>query len=304
MTLADSGRLGNRFLYFAVGSFMQFTKMQGIGNDFVVVDANALPSNIDYAALAISMCNRHLGAGADGLLAIGHTEQNLTMKMFNPDGTEDVCGNGLRCAALWAFRKNWTSGSTHFNIVTRDGSKACQIIAENTGGRSAEVEVEMNRPRFDAASIPMLVGFGESHCDTCLDVGDRNFSISPVNTGSTHIVIFGTPPSEDIFQKYSPLMESHPRFPERTSIMWANGVGENALNIRIWERGAGETLGCGTGACAAAVAYIKALDAFDDTPVKVRSKGGVLSIRWDGLNTVHMTGPAAFVFTAEWPIDN
>jgi diaminopimelate epimerase len=283
---------------------MQFTKMQGIGNDFVVVDACALPVNTDFSALAVSMCNRHLGVGADGLLAIGRSYQSLTMRMFNPDGSEDVCGNGLRCAALWAFRKNWTNGDRCFHIVTRDGSKTCQIVSEGADGRSAEVEVEMSRPLFDASSIPMLLPPGESHCETCLNVAGMNFHISPVNTGSTHIVIFGPEPSEEAFQKYSPLMECHPRFPERTSIMWTTVVGYRALDIRIWERGAGETLGCGTGACAAAVAYIRAADAYDDTPVKVKSKGGVLSIRWDGVNTVYMTGPAASVYTAHWQVEN
>jgi len=280
---------------------MQFTKMQGVGNDFVVVDEFSLPPGTDYAHLARQMCERHFGVGADGLLTVGKNSETITMRMFNPDGTEDMCGNGLRCAALWAFSNGWTEGRHQFQIETRDGVKACHILSEKTADSAAQIEVEMSYPLFDANSIPIVLADGADPLNTTIDVDGKIFEIAVLNTGSTHTIIYGPQPDETTFQRYSPCIENHPAFPERTSIMWTTKTGEHALQIRIWERGAGETLGCGTGACAAVVALTQNGLINAGEPTDVKSLGGVLTIRWDGDSPVHMTGPAAFVYSGCWP---
>ena len=287
---------------------MRFTKMQGVGNDFVVIDAAAFPSNGDLAAFALRVCERRFDIGADGLLVVGQNDSltvPVTMRMFNPDGSEDMCGNGLRCAGLWAFARDWTGGEREFQVSTKEGMRSVRVLETDAAALHGQLKVDMGLPHFAAEEIPFGGPAGSVLQDHALRVDGETFVISSVNTGSTHTVIFGDPPSDRDFLRYSPLIEEHPLFPERTSVLWATHHGDCAIDVRIWERGAGETLGCGTGACAVAVAAKRqGVVPMDSEAIDIRSKGGVLRIAWAGEGSpIAMTGPADVVYEGEITID-
>lgn len=284
---------------------MQFSKMQGVGNDFVVLNADALPLETNWAEVAIRLCMRRggHGVGADGLLTVSRRADGgaaFTMRMFNPDGTEDMCGNGLRCAGLWAHRAGWLGDEAEFVIATKEGPKRARLGRLDTGGRSATLSVDMGLPHLTPAEIPFCAGDEERVVGFPLTVEGVTLPITALNTGSAHTVLFGTPPDEATFQRLSPLIENHALFPERTTVLWATPEDEDTFRVRIWERGVGETFGCGTGACAVGVAArLNGLTSGDDY-IKVVSKGGVLGIRWPGgAASVEMVGPASFVFEGE-----
>ncbi len=286
---------------------MRFTKMQGVGNDFVVVEAAALPPDILLSDLAIRACDRQFGIGADGLLVVSRDAPDAAfrMRMFNPDGTEDMCGNGLRCVSLWAYRAGWLEGRTEFTVAAKEGERAVRLLQVAEDGRSAILGVDMGIPRFAPSEIPFGDHSFEQIVDYPLTVNGEMFGVNVVNTGSVHTVIFNTAlPDEETFQRVSPLIENHPLFPERTSVLWAAPCGEGAFAVRIWERGAGETLGCGTGACAVGVAaQIGQPAVFASLPaaIKVVSKGGTLQITWlGGDTTIDMVGPAQIVFEGDF----
>ena len=277
--------------------------MQGIGNDFVVVTAQSVAER-DPVALAVALCKRRFGAGADGLLVVGRgTETALTFRMFNPDGSEDMCGNGLRCACLWAVqRRILPISTTPFLVRGFDGDRACRIVDISGDRKHALVTVDMGAADFSPVAIPFTGPNEGSVHSYALPIGDEVISISSVSTGSTHSIIFvDSEPDDATFQRISPLIENHPYFPERTSVMWTWPDGANAYRIRIWERAAGETLGCGTGATAvAAVAWNEGkVDAHE--AVAVRSKGGELTLKRTASRAILMTGPAVWVYEGVWP---
>jgi diaminopimelate epimerase len=336
--------VGNRIGCALVGRSVRFTKMQGVGNDFVVIDAAGFHG--DPAELATRVCGRRFGVGGDGLLVVSRVPSRsdptfnfqlstfnstlFSFRMFNPDGSEDMCGNGLRCASLWAHGRGWLKGATHFTVDTKEGPRSVRLIDVAGDGLSGMFEVDMGVPRFSAREIPvcscdepdpraMLAARCSSYLcpddvvrEYPLALGDRVFNITSVNTGSTHTLIFGPQPSDADFFHYGPLIEHHSFFPERTSVLWATPTPNPslkgresgslsapplAIETRIWERGAGETLGCGTGACAVAVAARQLGLAAPGQPVDVVSRGGVLRIEWEGSETpVRMSGPAVIVF--------
>ena len=282
---------------------MRFTKMQGVGNDFVVLDAAELPPNTLLSELAVTLCDRKFGVGADGLLIISEDGRGTAfrMRMFNPDGSEDMCGNGLRCVSLWALRAGWLGRDTEFVLAVKDGLRAVRILQTDAEQRNGLLGVDMGVPAFAPTQIPFcapseaaaIIGFP-------LTVDGEALTLTAVNTGSTHTVIFGPPPSEEAFQRVSPLLETHPLFPERTSVLWATPDGDNRFAVRIWERGAGETWGCGTGACAVGVAAVVNGLSAPSIPIDVVSKGGTLQITWPGgESSVDMVGPAQVVFDGE-----
>lgn len=278
---------------------LHVVKMQGVGNDFVVLDAlgQPLPADFDFAAAAIELCQRRWSVGGDGLLLLDAPDEasrkagaTIRMRMWNPDGSEDMCGNGLRCIAALAHRRGYAP--LDFTVQTLAGLRQVSIL------ESGLVRAEMGEPQLERPVIPLdapsenFVSIGA--LDYTLPVDGRQIShVSSLSTGSTHTVIFGAHPSEAEFQRLSPLIENHAWFPERTSVLWANIVGENHLRLRIWERGVGETLACGTGACAAAVAGVLTKDLKDI--VRVESKGGVLSVEWRPGQEIFMIGPAQIV---------
>lgn len=281
--------------------------MQGVGNDFVVLNGADIPAGADLSEIAIQLCARRFSIGADGLLVGEIDPANrvpVSMRMFNPDGTEDMCGNGLRCIGLWALHEGEGCPCTPFRVRTREGERTITILEADLAATKARLTVDMGTPRFAPPEIPFTGAAEGPIVDYPLTVDGRVFRGTAVNTGSTHTVIFGPPPTEDEFQHYSPLLEHHPLFPERTSIMWATPAGDDRIDIRIWERGAGETLGCGTGACATGVAsQLLGLTRPGET-VHVASRGGTLSIRWPGGGEqIEMTGPAVQVFTGDVSLD-
>lgn len=296
--------------------------MQGVGNDFVVVDGRAF-HHLDWSGLAREMCDRRFGVGADGLLVIDRSRvADAMMRMHNPDGTPDVCGNGLRCVARYLVEStgDWatsrragaapsagceTQYAVHhtqhaLTIATLAGVREATVTYDARG--ECWVTVEMGQPRFAPEEIPMLVP-GKRVVDYPLRVGEETLNVTALSTGTTHTVLFVEAlPDEERFRRLSPLIENHPLFPERTSLMWTQIESPQRLRLRIWERGAGETWGCGTGACAAAVAA-RLRDRTEET-VTVASKGGELIISWRAGEPIRMTGPAVYVYKGLYPLDS
>jgi len=276
-------------------STLRFTKMQGVGNDFVVVDGRRNAS-VDWSTLSMELCDRHTGIGADGLLVLENTHvADVRMRMFNPDGTPDVCGNGLRCVARYAVERGIVRGDK-LRIATLAGVRDASMN-RGASGCIESITVAMGVPRFDPSQIPMRVA-GSRVIDYPLELDNgASLTISALSTGSTHAVAFvDCLPEDSQFQTVSPQVEEHPLFPDRTSLMWCKVEDSRHLRLRIWERGAGETWGCGTGACAAGVAAINKGFVCPGTPVTVISHGGELIINWQEGEEVEMTGPAETVY--------
>jgi len=272
--------------------------MHGAGNDFVVLDAlrNPLPADFNFPAVAQQLCRRHFGAGADGLLLLTDAEDEnhaaVRMRLWNPDGSEDMCGNGLRCIARLAHARGHVAAN-QFTVQTLAGLRAAHVLED---GR---VRVAMGEPRFDLAAVPMRPDDhweSERAVEYSLPVGEEKIPhVTTLSTGTAHTVIFlDEPLADEEFERLSPQIENHVWFPERTSVLWARIEDEHNVRLRIWERGAGETLACGTGACAAAVAAQITNRA--QPPVRVHSRGGVLTIEWAPGAEIQMTGPAEVVF--------
>ena len=280
--------------------------MQGVGNDFVVIDAAVVAADVSWSDLARTLCDRKFGIGADGLLVVSKdfdAPEACRMQMFNPDGTEDMCGNGLRCISLWAHRAGWLDTQTHFTVAALDGPRAVEMLSVSDDGRTAAFRVDMGTPLFDPTHLP--ISDVEAHPDSVircpLMAGGDVYEITTVNTGSTHTVIFGPQPTETVFQTVSPLIENDPLFPERTSVLWATLRSPETIDIRIWERGAGETLGCGTGACAVGVAAVVNHLSPPNIPLDIVSKGGTLRILWPGGDApVSLEGPAQVVYEGDF----
>lgn len=282
---------------------LPFTKMQGVGNDFVVVDGRDL-RDPGWSGLAREVCHRHFGIGADGLLVIERSHRaDVAMRMYNPDGTPDMCGNGLRCVARYV-------ADSAVGSRARPGADGALTIATLAGMRAAAVRyapggecsvtVDMGLPRFAPVDIPMRVA-GQRVTDYPLEVDGEVLPVTALSTGTAHAVILvDEMPDEETFQRLSPRIENHPLFPERTSVMWTRREDE-ALRVRIWERGAGETWGCGTGACAAAVAA--RLHGLVGEDVEVRSKGGAVTVHWRDGEALAQTGPAEYVFEGRYALD-
>lgn len=224
-----------------------FEKYVSIGNDFVLVEADSL-ADVDLSLFARVVCDRHFGVGSDGLLVVERGEEKVGMRMFNPDGTEDFCGNGLRITALHALRSGWFDG----RVFILHRGKEIVVVPTKAGW----LDVQLPRPNFDCKEVPARVE-GEIWERELVVSGER-LVVSSVCTGTMHTVIFlDAPVSEKRFQTISPLLEKHEWYPERTSVIWAWQTDEKQVAIRIWERGVGETLGCGTGSAAVAACWFR-----------------------------------------------
>lgn len=280
---------------------LPFTKMQGVGNDFVLIDARDLSA--DWSRIAPALCARRTGIGADGLLVVRSSMRaDLLMEMYNPDGSPDVCGNGLRCVALYAAAQ----GIVHTDrmLIETFIDVRAAIILRRVDGQRASISVGMGLPQFEPDRIPMRVDHAPVIDYPLPLAGGETLRITALSTGSTHAVTFvDALPDDTRFQAVSLQVENHPLFPERTSLMWCHVLARNSIEIRIWERGAGETLGCGTGACAAAVGAILHRYADPGAEVTVASRGGVLSVRWTAGEPILMSGPAGFVFEGSIDVD-
>lgn len=256
-----------------------FWKVESVGNDFVLVHEEGTSSLGDpeavLPALTRAASHRRFGIGSDGLLVVGHAGTGLTLRMFNPDGSEDFCGNGLRCSATHAHALGWVGDRFSIRHGGRDVS--CAILPD---GRVSTI---IGTVSYDPKDVPTTAS-GELF-DTIVWSGmDAGIPLSlfgsALSTGSTHVVIpTVTLPDDDSFLSVSPKIEHDPRFPKKTSVIWRQEVSPNRLMIRIWERGAGETLGCGTGASAAAADYLRRKGAGGS--VEVASAGGILHVEMD-----------------------
>ena len=265
---------------------IRFVKMEGVGNHFVVVDGRSRQPR-DWPALAHRLCAYRTGIGADGLLVIADSaDHDARMDMYNPDGSEDFCGNGLRCVA------RLVAGERDADLAIDTHAGPRQSLVRFSADGTCTVRVDMGEPSFDARDVPALLA---NTVDYGLDVDGREIRATTLSTGTAHTILFvDRLPADSEFFRFGPLIENHRMFPERTSVMWTVVEGPHRLRLRIWERGAGETWGCGTGACAAAVAAIR--QGLAASPVTVASNGGELLIEWSPGERIRMTGPANHVY--------
>jgi len=287
---------------------MRFVKMHGAGNDFVMVDARVIADH-DWPKLAEQMCDRHFGIGADGLiLVLPSTAADLRMRMFNPDGSEaEMCGNGIRCFTKLALEEQMApAGAKAFSAETGAGILQLQPVWSD-GGVSA-VRVNMGPPIFEPERIPVAMKNGEAKPDARgrvwverhhLDANGRSFDVACVSMGNPHAIWFiDTDPADIPLESLGPAVEHHPFFPKRVNFHVAQVLDRTHIRMRTWERGAGLTLACGTGACATAVSAHAS--GRTDAQVEMALPGGHLTIEWPGDGDVFMTGPAATAYSGEW----
>ncbi len=282
---------------------MKFTKMEGAGNDYVYVDARNLEE--DWPSLARQMSDRHLGIGSDGLILVQGSEvADLRMRMFNADGSEgEMCGNGIRCFVKYALEHGVIDGSPNtVSVDTLAGIRQVAPVLEK--GRVTRARVSMGLPRFHPEEIPVTVDpdlcrEGWPFLQYPVEVRGTTLAMSFVSMGNPHAVAFiEQPVAKFPLHTAGPMVEHHEMFPRRVNFEIVNIRGENALTARVWERGSGETMACGTGACAIAVAS-RLLGHTGDS-VDITLPGGTLTIKWDGRGEVYLEGPAEEVFSGEW----
>lgn len=274
---------------------MKFTKMTGIGNDYVYI--NCLEENVeDPVTLAQYVSERHFGVGADGLILIRPSERaDFQMDMYNADGSRgEMCGNGIRCVAKYVYDYGLTD-KTEITIDTLAGIKTLKLTVEE--GKVTLVRVNMGAPILTAAEIPVIAD--ESPVvDEPIEVDGKEYRMTCVSMGNPHAVIFMDDVKHLNLEEIGPKFENHERFPNRINTEFAEVLDRKTVNMRVWERGSGETLACGTGTCATVVACV--LNGKTDNKVTVHLLGGDLEIEWDReANLVYMTGPAATVFDGE-----
>ena len=267
--------------------------MHGIGNDYVYV--NCFNETIkDPSAVSKYVSDRHFGVGSDGLILIKPSKvADFQMDMYNADGSQgEMCGNGIRCVAKYVYDYGLTD-KTNISVETLAGIKHLDLTIEN--GKVALVKVNMGSPELVPEKIP-VVAEGERAIDVPLEVKEKTYQMNGVSMGNPHCVIFMEEDVRELdLESMGPDFENHKRFPKRINTEFVNVLDENTLRMRVWERGSGETLACGTGACATAVAAI--LNGLVQKEVTVKLLGGDLKIQWNGGDApVYMTGPATTVF--------
>ncbi|WP_058301660.1 diaminopimelate epimerase [Gorillibacterium timonense] len=272
---------------------MEFVKMQGIGNDFIIIyGEKALPA--DASEFAKRWCDRHFGIGADGVVyLLPSAEADMMMRIINSDGTEpEQCGNAIRCAAKYLFDRAIVPRTLMTIETIGAGVQPVEITVAD--GMAAAVRVDMGKPILNAAAIPTTLE-GESIVDQVLEAGGREFRFTAVSMGNPHCVIFTEQAEQVNLAEWGPILEHHPAFPRKTNVEFVTVRSPEHLIMRVWERGAGSTLACGTGACASLVAAV--LNGHSPRKATVSLAGGDLTIEWseeDG--RVYMTGPAEEVF--------
>jgi diaminopimelate epimerase len=277
---------------------MKFTKMHGIGNDYVYVETFSQPPPPDPTRLAVTISDRHFGVGSDGLILIMPSDRaDARMRMFNADGSEgEMCGNGVRCVAKYLYDhglagKEWVTVETGRGVLTLD--------LETEAGKVRRVRVDMGTPILKAAEIPTLL-VGDPPVDAPIQIDDRRFVATAVSMGNPHAVIFVDDVVTFPLETLGPALEHQPMFPRRVNVHIVDVLSPGEVLMRTWERGSGITLACGTGACAVCVAGV--LTGRTGRRVLAHLPGGDLELEWpDRQSSVFMTGPATEVFTGEWP---
>ena len=282
---------------------MRFTKMHGLGNDYVYLDCVRYPVPADPAALARVVSDRHFGIGSDGLILIGRSEvADAQMRMFNTDGSEsEMCGNGLRCVAKYVH-DHGIATKTKLSLETGRGVLTVEL--EIVAGKAERVRVNMGEPILDAAKIPTTLP-GDPPVNVSFAAGTMTFSGTCVSMGNPHVVIY---PDDSYFEtaardpvvEFGPLVENAAVFPRRINAHFVKVHSPGEVTMRTWERGSGITLACGTGACAVCVAGV--LTGRTERTLLAHLPGGDLTLQWNETDhCVYMTGPATEVFTGEWP---
>ena len=274
---------------------IRFTKMQGCGNDYVYVNGftehipqEKKPEFVRFAS------DRHFGIGGDGVIFINPSDEaDFEMEMYNADGTRaEMCGNGIRCVAKYVYDRGLVKKDV-LRVETRSGVKTLQLRVED--GKVASVRVNMGQPELDPEKIPVLFSKDRMVDEEVYTPSGNVWRVTCVSMGNPHAVIFVDDVEGVNLPAIGPEMEKHAMFPERANIEFAQVTGPHEVQMRVWERGSGETLACGTGACACAVASV--LTGKTDRDVTVHLRGGDLHIFWDpDTDDVYMEGPAAFVF--------
>jgi diaminopimelate epimerase len=275
---------------------MKFTKMQGAGNDYVYV--NCFAEKVENPAeIAIKVSNRNFGIGSDGLILIMPSEKaDVRMRMFNSDGSEsEMCGNGIRCVAKYAYDHGIVA-KKEITAETGAGILTLQLFT-NAGDKVEKVRVNMGAPRLTRAEIPMSGDGGTKVINEPLNILHTTFHITCVSMGNPHCVIFVDDVESFQVEKYGQLIENHDLFPRRTNVEFVQVLSRTEVRQRTWERGAGETLACGTGA--SAVTAAAALNGLTEKKIVNHLSGGDLEMEWAEDGSIYMTGPAVEVFTGE-----
>ena len=271
---------------------MKFTKMHGLGNDYVYV--NCFEEKIyNPQAVARFVSDRHFGIGSDGLIMINPSKTaDFEMEMYNADGSRgEMCGNGIRCVAKYVYDYGLTD-KTQISVETLGGIKYLDLTIED--GKVSLVKVDMGKPELEADLIP-IISEREQVIDEPIEVDGKEYHMTGVSMGNPHAVIYVDDVKGLDLEKIGPKFENHERFPKRINTEFVHCIDRQTVEMRVWERGSGETLACGTGACAVAVSSI--LNNLTDTQVTVKLLGGDLQIEWDReKDRVFMTGPATVVF--------
>jgi diaminopimelate epimerase len=284
---------------------MNFAKLQGAGNDFVLVETS--DKKRDWSQMAVAICDRRFGAGADGLILLMPSDvADYQMRIFNADGSEaEACGNGLRCLVRYLLEKGITTQEAKEVLIeTIAGTRKAQIT--RTRGKRAEIRVSLGVPKFGAKDIPLVMGEGDnklldikSMLGYTVTVAKQKLRLNFVSLGNPHAIHFSSQPVAGFpLAQTGPRVEHHKMFPQRTNFEVARVLSRKQIEARVWERGVGETLACGTGA--AAVAIAAQLNGLVDSSVVIRLPGGILDVTWNGVGEVWLGGPAELVFTGEW----
>ena len=273
---------------------MKFTKMHGCGNDYVYVDCTKdMLKNPSAAAQTVS--DRHFGVGGDGLILICPSETaDFRMAMYNADGSEGaMCGNGIRCVAKYVYDKGLTD-KTRITVETKAGIKTLDLTVEE--GKVSLVRVDMGLPNCNSEAIP-VVGLGDFVVGRSVNVAGRDWTMTCVSMGNPHAVVWVDSMNDLPLEELGPQFEHHPMFPDRVNTEFVQILNDHEINMRVWERGSGETLACGTGACASVAATY--LNRRTGSNVLVHLRGGDLMIEIGDDGHIYMTGPATTVFEGE-----
>lgn len=277
---------------------MKFTKMHGAGNDFLLVEGS---EERDWTALSQAMCERHFGAGADGvILVLPSSKADVRMRLFNADGSEaEVSGNGVRCLVRYAVERGLAA--------PQDGKVRIEAIhavleagVEMDGTRVRRVRLSMGPPRFDPKEVPVAAEMSPPVIDLPIEVDAERIVVTCLSMGNPHAVTFiEVPVAGYPLEAIGPKVEHHPAFPARVNYGVGRLLSRDRMELRVWERGCGETLACGSGSCAAMVAA--RLKGLVGDVVDITQPGGALRVEWDGRGDVFLSGDSQFVFDGEWP---
>lgn len=273
-----------------------FSKWHGLGNDFVIV--NGFKEKIDnYPQMAIQVCDRHTGVGADGLVVVLPSKvADFEMRIFNSDGSEaEMCGNVTRCIARYVYENSLTD-KTKVTLETKAGIIRPELVFSD--GRLQTIKVDMGEPRLIRSTIPMLGDESQQVVNEVLTVHGVEYGITCVSMGNPHCIIFVDDLGSTDLALIGPMIETHPIFPKKTNVEFVQVIDKQKVRMRVWERGAGITMACGTGACATLVAGV--LNGKIDRQAVVELDGGELLIEWGLDNHIYMSGPAVEVFRGEY----